>query len=149
LVQYFKAGYQVCTSRRKFNRLFIDVSFCVELLEVYVMRHSLLNDLAPLYPRYYEVNVCWTFLEKTKKERPKNMGRPSKFYWTVSEHWKTYLIFICIPLMADRFSFCVGRMSFAYNEYVDWQFQDMSFPFQKSFTFSAHYELWPDFLIFF
>jgi len=78
--------YQVCTSRRKFNRLFIDDSFCVELLEVYVMRHNLLNDLEPLYPRYYEVNVCSAFLERTKKERRKNMGRPSEFSLTVSEH---------------------------------------------------------------
>jgi hypothetical protein len=48
------------------------------------MRHNLLNDLAPLYPRYYEVNICSTFLERTKKERRKNKGRPSEFYWTVS-----------------------------------------------------------------
>ena len=61
--------------------------------------HNLLNELAPLYPLYYEVNVCSTFLERAKKERRKNMGRSSEFSLTVSEHKKTYLIFICIPLM--------------------------------------------------
>jgi len=99
--------------------LFIDDSFCVELFEICFMGHNLLNELAPLYPRYYEVNVCSTFFERTKKEKRKNVGRPSEFSLTVSEHKKTYIIFISIPLMIYRFSFCVGRMSFAYNEYVE------------------------------
>jgi hypothetical protein len=65
------------------------------------MLHNLLNELAPLYPRYYEVNVCSTFYERTKKQKRKNRGRPSEFSLTVSEHKKTYVFFICIPLMTD------------------------------------------------
>jgi hypothetical protein len=61
----------------------------------------MLNEIAPLYPRHYEVNVCSIFFERTKKERRKNVGKPSEFSLTVSEHKKTYLIFIGIPLMID------------------------------------------------